>query len=128
MDPLTTLLRIERDGRLVGAVNWFATHGTSMTNNNRLISSDNKGYAAYHWERLGARRRLPSTPRPPGLVVAFAQTNAGDMSPNLNLAPGSGPTDDEFENTRLIGPAAVRGGVARGRRRCAGRAGDRRPA
>ena len=42
-------------------------------------------------------------PTPPGLVVAFAQTNAGDMSPNLNLAPGSGPTDDEFENTRLIG-------------------------
>jgi len=52
IDPQTTLLRIERDGAVVGAINWFATHGTSMTNENRLISSDNKGYAAYHWERL----------------------------------------------------------------------------
>lgn len=102
IDPLTTLLRIERDGRLVGAVNWFATHGTSMTNQNRLISSDNKGYAAYHWERLvtGVDYRDGT---PPELVVAFAQTNAGDMSPNLDLAPGSGPTGDEVDNTRLIG-------------------------
>ena len=22
-----------------------------MTNRNRLVSADNKGYAAYHWER-----------------------------------------------------------------------------
>jgi neutral ceramidase len=91
IDPATTLLRIERDGRLVGAINWFATHGTSMTNRNLLISGDNKGYAAYHWERLS-----------PGLVTAFAQTNAGDMSPNYPNAT-QGPTDDEFENTRIIG-------------------------
>ncbi len=25
------------------------------------------------------------------------------MSPNLNLKPGSGPTEDEFENARIIG-------------------------
>jgi neutral ceramidase len=102
IDPLTTLLRIERDGQLVGAVNWFATHGTSMTNRNTLISGDNKGYAAYHWERLdfGVDYLAGS---PPGFVVAFAQTNAGDMSPNLGRRPGSGPTEDEFENTRIIG-------------------------
>ncbi|MGH3560416.1 MAG: neutral/alkaline non-lysosomal ceramidase N-terminal domain-containing protein, partial [Mycobacterium sp.] len=40
---------------------------------------------------------------PPDFVAAFAQTNAGDMSPNLNRRPGSGPTEDEFENTRIIG-------------------------
>ena len=91
IDPTTTLLRIERDGRLVGAINWFATHGTSMTNRNMLISGDNKGYAAYHWERAA-----------PGIVAAFAQTNAGDMSPNYPNAT-QGPTDDEFENTRIIG-------------------------
>src|SRR4051812_48586242 len=28
VDPQTTLLTIERDGELVGAVNWFPTHGT----------------------------------------------------------------------------------------------------
>ena len=102
IDPQTTLLRIERDGALVGAVNWFATHGTSMTNRNRLISGDNKGYAAYHWERVVSGVDYLAGD-PPGFVGAFAQTNTGDMSPNLNRAPGSGPTDDEFENTRIVG-------------------------
>jgi neutral ceramidase len=102
IDPQTTLLAMHRGGRLVGAVNWFATHGTSMTNRNMLISSDNKGYAAYHWERLvsGIDYLAASAPE---FVGAFAQTNAGDMSPNLNRRPGSGPTEDEFENTRIVG-------------------------
>lgn len=102
IDPQTTLLRIERDGRLVGAVNWFATHGTSMTNRNTLISGDNKGYAAYQWERLDHQVDYLAT-EPPEFIAAFAQTNSGDMSPNLNHRPGSGPTEDEFENTRIIG-------------------------
>lgn len=102
IDPQTTVLSISRGERLVGAVNWFATHGTSMTNRNCLISSDNKGYAAYRWERLDRGvDHLAGTP--PEFVGAFAQTNAGDMSPNLDRRPGSGPTEDEFENTRLIG-------------------------
>jgi neutral ceramidase len=104
IDPQTTLLRIERDGRTVGAINWFATHNTSMTNRNRLISSDNKGYAGYYWERVvegvDYRHDLDDGPR---FIGAFAQTNAGDMSPNLGGRPGHGPTGDEFENTRLIG-------------------------
>ena len=102
IDPQTTVLGIERKGRLVGAINWFATHGTSMTNRNRLISSDNKGYAAYRWERID-RQVDYLDDEPPGFVGAFAQTNAGDMSPNLHQRPGSGPTEDEFENTRIIG-------------------------
>jgi len=102
IDPQTTLLRIERDGRLVGAVNWFATHGTSMTNRNTLISGDNKGYAAYQCERLDHGVDYLAT-TPPDFIAAFAQTNSGDMSPNLNHRPGSGPTEDEFENTRIIG-------------------------
>jgi neutral ceramidase len=102
IDPQTTLLRIERDGRTVGAVNRLATHGTSMSNHNCLISGDNKGYAGYHWERVaGGVSYLERTAE--DFVGAFAQTNAGDMSPNLNNAPGSGPTEDEFENTRIIG-------------------------
>jgi neutral ceramidase len=102
IDPQTTLLRIDRDGRTVGAVNWFPTHGTSMTNHNCLISGDNKGYAGYHWERVvhGIDYRSRTADE---FIGAFAQTNAGDMSPNLHNAPGSGPTEDEFENTRLIG-------------------------
>jgi neutral ceramidase len=102
IDPQTTLLRVDRDGRTVGAINWFPTHGTSMTNHNCLISGDNKGYAGYHWERVSEGvSYLERTAD--DFVGAFAQTNAGDMSPNLNNAPGSGPTEDEFENTRIIG-------------------------
>lgn len=102
IDPQSTVLGIERGGRLVGAVNWFATHGTSMTNRNRLISADNKGYAAYHWERLCNGVDYLAD-EPPDFIAAFAQTNSGDMSPNLDRRPGCGPTDDEFENTRIIG-------------------------
>ncbi|MFT4187136.1 MAG: neutral/alkaline non-lysosomal ceramidase N-terminal domain-containing protein [Aeromicrobium sp.] len=92
IDPAARLLRIERDGSLAGAVHWFGVHNTSMTNQNRLISADNKGLAAWTWEReLDGRA-----------VTAFAQTNAGDLSPNLDLQPGTGPTDDERENTRII--------------------------
>lgn len=100
IDPQTTVLAVEREGGLVGVINWFATHGTSMTNKNTLIGGDNKGYASYHWEKLvegGDYRGQPD------LVAAFAQTNAGDMSPNLNQRPGSGPTEDDTENTRIIG-------------------------
>jgi neutral ceramidase len=100
IDPLTTLLRIEREGRLVGAVNWFATHCTSMSGDNRLISADNKGYAAYHWERevAGADYLADASPE---VITAFAQTNAGDMSPNLDLRPPTTPED--FERTRACG-------------------------
>ncbi len=102
IDPQTTVLRIDKGGSAVGAINWFATHNTSMTANNTLISPDNKGYAAYHWERevAGVDYRAARTP---AFVAAFAQGNAGDMSPNLNLRPGSGPTENEFDNTRIIG-------------------------
>jgi neutral ceramidase len=104
IDPQTTLLRIERDGKTVGAINWFATHNTSMTNQNHLISSDNKGYAGYYWERVvEGIDYLRDLDPSPGFIGAFAQTNAGDISPNLNLHPGSGPTEDQFENTRIIG-------------------------
>ncbi|RBM24139.1 alkaline ceramidase [Prauserella sp. PE36] len=100
VDPQTSLLRIERDGRVVGAVNWFATHNTSMSGDNRLISADNKGYAAYHWEReVEHVDYLADTP--PDFVSAFAQTNAGDMSPNLDLAPPTTPED--FARTEEIG-------------------------
>ncbi|MFB6895601.1 neutral/alkaline ceramidase [Streptomyces hydrogenans] len=101
IDPTMTVLRFRQGHTDVGAISWFPTHGTSMTNTNTLISGDNKGYAAYTWEHDTAGvRYLDDTP---GFVAAFPQTNAGDMSPNLNLRPGSGPTEDEFENTRIVG-------------------------
>lgn len=101
IDPSMTVLRLAHGERDVGAISWFPTHTTSMTNTNTLISGDNKGYAAYAWEHDDAGVRYLDDAA--GFVAAFAQTNAGDMSPNLNLAPGSGPTEDEFDNTRIIG-------------------------
>jgi neutral ceramidase len=98
-----TALRIAQVGvGDVGALTYFATHGTSMTNTNTLITGDNKGYAEYAWEhdQAGVRYLDPGGKK---FVAAFAQTNAGDMSPNLNLKAGSGPTENELENTRLIG-------------------------
>ena len=104
IDPQTTLIRLVRAGTSVGAINWFPTHNTSMTNRNRLISADNKGYAGYHWEReVAGVNYLTDAASGPAFIAAFAQTNAGDMSPNLHLHPGSGPTEDEVENTRQIG-------------------------
>lgn len=34
------------NGTLLGALNWFAVHATSMNNTNHLVSSDNVGYAS----------------------------------------------------------------------------------
>jgi neutral ceramidase len=103
IDPLTTLVRIDRGDRTVGAIHFFATHGTSMTNRNLLISGDNKGYAAYHWERIiGGADYLAGQP---DFIAAFAQTNPGDMSPHVDGPIVSGPSasQDELDNTRRIG-------------------------
>lgn len=103
-DPQMTQLRFERAGRPAAALNWFSVHGTSMTNRNQLISADNKGYASYLWENDWAGQT--SVAKAQGeydFVAAFAQSSAGDMSPNIGAGTAYGPTDDEFENTRVIG-------------------------
>lgn len=107
-DPAVTVLRLQQGGRDVGAISWFATHGTSLTDRFRLIAGENKGFASYRWEhdehgvRPGERR--------PGFVAAFPQTNAGDMTPNLHLTPWrpSGPTDDNVLNCAIIGERQYR--------------------
>ncbi|MFK4594051.1 hypothetical protein RKD30_000718 [Streptomyces pristinaespiralis] len=106
IDPAMTVLRFRQGDRDIGAISWFATHNTSLTNKNTLLSPDNKGYAAYEWEHDDQGVRYLENQE--GFVAAFPNTNAGDMSPNLNLKPGSGPTEDEFENTRIIGDRQFR--------------------
>jgi neutral ceramidase len=101
IDPAMTVLKFRQGSADVGAISWFATHNTSLTNANTLISPDNKGYAAYQWEHDDEGVRYLDNK--PGFVAAFPNTNAGDMSPNLNLRPGDGPTTNEVENTRIIG-------------------------
>ncbi|GAA1054208.1 neutral/alkaline non-lysosomal ceramidase N-terminal domain-containing protein [Dietzia natronolimnaea] len=115
IDPRSQSLQITRGERLVGVINWFASHATSMTAANALSSSDNKGYAAWYWEREAAGQDYLAGGTP-ALVTAFAQTNPGDVSPNLDLEPGRGPTPDEWLNTRINGErqfAAARDQVGR---------------
>lgn len=38
------LKMVADDGHLIGVMNWFAVHGTSMNNTNTYISGDNKGF------------------------------------------------------------------------------------
>ncbi|UUZ49892.1 neutral/alkaline non-lysosomal ceramidase N-terminal domain-containing protein [Massilia sp. B-10] len=88
IDPEMTVLRFKQGSADVGVISWFATHGVSMSPTNHLLSPDNKGYAAWRWEHelKGVRYNADSD-----FVAAFAQSNAGDMTPNLNL-DGTGPT------------------------------------
>lgn len=96
---LTQLSFFAADGRALGVLNWFAVHPTSMNYYNRLISSDNKGYAAVEMERRRGQRYL-SNDDP--FVAGFAQTNDGDVTPNLNLDT-TGPGASDSESTALIG-------------------------
>mmetsp|Transcript_4008 Transcript_4008/g.11180 ORF Transcript_4008/g.11180 Transcript_4008/m.11180 type:complete len:724 (-) Transcript_4008:26-2197(-) len=82
-DHEMTLLRFEDDnGNPIAMVNWFSVHGTSMNNTNHLISGDNKGTASYLFEKeIDGRDTLPG--QKGNFVAMFAQTNEGDVSPNI---------------------------------------------
>jgi neutral ceramidase len=74
VDKNLTLLRFTRasDGHAIGILSWFPVHGTSLYQNNTLITGDNKGVAAYLLEETQL----------PGFVAGFSQANVGDTSPN----------------------------------------------
>ncbi|CUS15350.1 unnamed protein product [Tuber aestivum] len=78
VDKEMTVLSFEDEsGKPMGLVvilllNWFPVHGTSLYNNNTLISGDNKGLAALMLEKdFGG-----------SFVAGFSQANVGDTSPN----------------------------------------------
>ncbi|KAJ3473530.1 hypothetical protein NLG97_g10258 [Lecanicillium saksenae] len=76
-----TVLKFQResDGKNIGVLTWFPTHGTSMQANNTLITGDNKGLAADLFERQ-VRGRDGETDN---FVAGFSQANMGDASPNV---------------------------------------------
>lgn len=76
-----TLLKFQRssDGKNIGVLTWFPTHGTSVLGNNTLISGDNKGVAAYLFEKSVANEDTAAE----GFVAGFSQANVGDTSPNV---------------------------------------------
>ncbi|OQR90333.1 neutral ceramidase [Achlya hypogyna] len=69
------------DGFPIGMINWFAVHPTSMGSWFTLITGDNKGYASHVFEREQGNHHLLDRPR--SFVAAFAQSNEGDVSPNI---------------------------------------------
>lgn len=130
-DKNITVLRLEdQNGNEIGMINWFAVHGTSMNNKNKLVSGDNKGYASYNVELTKNGNKTF-----PGLgpfVAIFGQSNEGDVTPNTHgawcndgtpcdartstcpgkngiplaeLCNGRGPGEDNnnFESCRIIG-------------------------
>ena len=59
IDTQMILLRFERDGQPIGILNWHAVHPTSMSFNNKLISSDNKGFRGVLPSSAGGERIMP---------------------------------------------------------------------
>lgn len=61
----------------IGALNFYPVHGTSMSQTNKLLSGDNKGYAAWRLEQA----MVGASGNP--FVAGFFQSDEGDVSPNL---------------------------------------------
>ncbi|TGL87174.1 alkaline ceramidase [Leptospira congkakensis] len=94
VDQTMTLLKlVAADGRELGMLNWFAVHPTNVGPTNKLIGGDNKGLASYLFEKTkGTNYSANQT-----FVAAFAQTNSGDVTPNL-WGPADGVNDYARQN------------------------------
>ena len=68
------------ENEIMGLINWFAVHATSMNVTNKLISGDSKGLAGMTLEKMMNRGYLVG--KGP-FVAAFATSNHGDTSPNI---------------------------------------------
>jgi len=106
----------------LGMISWYPVHPVSMNNTNKMISSDNQGYAAILFEKEMNPDALPGQG---SFISAFASSNLGDVSPNtkgpkcidtgaechiVTSACGNhvqnciafGPGDNMFESTKMI--------------------------
>lgn len=81
VDTTMTVLRFQRarDGKNIGMLSWFPVHGTSMYNNNTHTAGDNKGVAAWLFERAMRDHESAAI----NFVAGFSQSNEGDVSPNI---------------------------------------------
>ncbi|XP_028161304.1 neutral ceramidase, partial [Ostrinia furnacalis] len=129
---LAQLKFLSPSGGVLGALQWFAVHPTSMNNTNRLVSADNVGFASLLMEK--ALNGNNTAPGKGNIVCAFASTNLGDVSPNIKgprcefsgkvcdqekllckqpkeRCFASGPGDDMFESTRIIATRIYEGAM-----------------
>ncbi|CRL07958.1 CLUMA_CG020983, isoform A [Clunio marinus] len=114
--------------KVLGAFNWFPVHATSMNSSNKLISSDNVGYASILLEQEYNINKLVGKGN---FVGAFCSANLGDVSPNIkgakcqktglpcdkltsacphkDICVASGPGRDISESTKIIGTRIYKG-------------------
>ena len=80
-DKTMTLLKFTRssDGKDIGILNWYPVHGTSLYQNNTLVTGDNKGVAAYLFEEFAQSDDSAAD----DFVAGFSQANVGDTTPNV---------------------------------------------
>lgn len=65
-------LKLVQNGTLIGAINWYAIHATSMNSSNCYISSDNLGYASILLENdLNQRTTIPLAKVPFHLKLTY---------------------------------------------------------
>jgi neutral ceramidase len=83
-DRTLTLLRFQRasDGKNMGVLSWYPVHGTSLLENNTHVAGDNKGVAAYLFEKAAAQDPAGLNAAE-GFVAGFSQANVGDTTPNV---------------------------------------------
>lgn len=80
VDQEMTLLKfLDSEFGPIGSFNWFATHGTSMSRTNSLISGDNKGAAARFmedwFEANGQKKSSRQIPRRVSTIVSDLSRN-----------------------------------------------------
>ncbi|ODH13914.1 hypothetical protein ACO22_06804 [Paracoccidioides brasiliensis] len=80
VDNTLTLLKFDRlsDLKTVGILTFFPVHGTSLFGNNTLVTGDNKGVAAYLFERSVRGDDSYAD----NFVAGFSQSTVGDTTPN----------------------------------------------
>ncbi|MBX7242137.1 MAG: neutral/alkaline non-lysosomal ceramidase N-terminal domain-containing protein [Bacteroidia bacterium] len=92
VDRGMTVLRVDStEGKPLGIISWFGVHTTSISNDNTLISSDNKGYASFYCEEKYRHQNENFT-------AIFAQAPCGDITPNYVWDSKKKWTRGKFEN------------------------------
>ncbi|EFE43952.1 hypothetical protein TRV_01275 [Trichophyton verrucosum HKI 0517] len=104
-DKTLSLIRFDRvsDDKTTGILTFYSVHGTSLFANNTLVSGDNKGVAAYLFERAAKGDDRFAD----GFIAGFSQSSVGDTSPNT-LGPFCEDTglDCKFEDSTCGGSTA----------------------
>lgn len=94
-DTMTQLRLDDQNGKPLGAINWFAIHPTSFSNQFMYLSADNKGYA-----QQGMQAAITKKTGQP-FVAAFANADEGDVvaaGGNAHSSAGFEGEDEEWHN------------------------------